>query len=44
MTVTLNTAMQSFHKTLRIMMKYRQTKFGSNRISSSEDIVETITF
>ena len=30
-----------FQKTLRLMMMYRQTKFGRKRTSSSEDIVES---
>ena len=40
-----NTAKQSFHKTLWLMMRYHQTKFGSTRIANSEDIiVETVIF
>ena len=52
-TLTLNTAIQSFHKTLQLMMMYIHTKFGMmhthnmfgcKRISSSDDIVEPIIF
>ena len=37
MTLTLNTAIQSFHEVM-----YHQTKFGCKKISISEDMVETI--
>ena len=30
-----------FHKTLRLMMTYLQTKFGCKEINSSRDIVES---
>ena len=43
-TVTLNTAIQSFQKTLQLMMMHNQTKFGCKRIGSSEDIAETTRF
>ena len=41
--MTLNTAIQFLHKTLWLMIMYHQTKFLRKRISSSEDIVETVT-
>ena len=41
--VTLTIAIQSFQKTLQLMM-YCQTKFGFKRISSSEDIIQTVVF
>ena len=37
-TLTLNTAIQFLQKTLWLMIMYHQAKFGSKRISSSEDI------
>ena len=30
------------HKTLWLMMMYHQTKFGCKRISTSEDVIETV--
>ena len=39
-----NRAIQSFHLAIQLMMMCHQTKFGSKRISSSEDIVETVIF
>ena len=41
-TLALNTAIQSFHRTLRFMTMYYQTKLGCKRITSSEDTVEAI--
>ena len=38
-TLTLKTAIQFLHKTLWLMIMYFQTKFGSKRMSSSEDTV-----
>ena len=38
------TAIQSFHKTLWLMVIYSKTKFGCKRIFSSEDTAETVTF
>ena len=43
-TLTLNTATQFLHKTLWPIILYYQTKFGSKRISSSEDAVEIVIF
>ena len=43
-TLTLNTAIQFLRKTLWLMMIYHQTKFGSKRISNSEDIIEAVIF
>ena len=40
----MKTAIQFLHKTLWLMIIYYQTKFGSKRIRSSEDIVETVIF
>ena len=37
MALTLNTAIQSFHKKLRLLMIYHQTTFASKTINSSED-------
>ena len=42
LTLTLNTTIKFLHKTLCLMIMYCQTKFGSKRISSSEDIIETV--
>ena len=36
-TLTLNTAIKSFHKTLWLIKMHHQTKFGSKMISSSEN-------
>ena len=33
-TLTLNTAVQPFHKTLCLVMKYRQAKFGSSGLAA----------
>ena len=41
-TLTLNTASQSFHDRHWFMMIHRNIKFGCKRISSFEDIVEAI--
>ena len=35
-TLTLNIAIQSFHKTIWLIMMYHQTKFGCKRLCSSE--------
>ena len=43
-TLTLNTAIQSFRKTFRLMMVHHQFTFSSKRISSSEDTVETVIY
>ena len=42
--LTLNAVIQYFHKTLWRIMVYLQTKFGCQRISSSEDIAERVIF
>ena len=42
--VALTLKMQSFYKTLWHIMMYHQTKCWCQRISSSEDIVETVIF
>ena len=39
-----NRANQSFHKTIHLMMICHQTKFSCKKISSSADMVETVTF
>ena len=39
-----NRAIQSFHKTIHLVMMYHQTKFSCKRISSSEDISEYHVF
>ena len=39
-TLTLKTTINSFDKTLRLIMLYHQTKFGCKAISSSEDIIK----
>ena len=39
---TMKTAVQFHHKTHWLMIMYYQTKFDNKRISSSEDIVETV--
>ena len=44
LTLTLNTAIQSSHKTFWLIMMYHQAKSGCKRISSSEDTVETVIF
>ena len=43
-TLILNTTKQPVHKTLKLMMVYHETKFGSKRIRHSEDITETDIF
>ena len=44
-TLTLNTAIQSFCKTIRLKLMYRQTNVAVKTISSSEDnIVETVRY
>ena len=40
MTLALNTAIQSFQETLRLMMTYHRTIFACKGIRSSEDIAE----
>ena len=42
--LTLATAMQSLHKTLKLIMLYHPIKVTSKRISSSADMVETVKF
>ena len=42
MTLTLKIAKQCFHMTLWLMMIYHNTKFGSKRLTRSEDIVCTV--
>ena len=42
--LTLNAVIIFFHKTLRLMMIYLQTKFFFLRISSSEDTVDRVIF
>ena len=37
-----NRAIKSFHKTIHLMMMYHPIKFGSKKISSSVDMVETV--
>ena len=44
MTLTLNTTIQFLCKTLWLMIMYYKTKFGSKRLSSSEDVVELLYF
>ena len=44
MTLTLKAIIHFFHKTLWPIMTYHQTKFGCQRISSSEDIVVRVIF
>ena len=36
-----NTAIQSFYKTIQLMMMWHQTKFSCKRISSSENILKS---
>ena len=43
-TLTLKTTIQFLHKTLRLMIMYHQTKFGSKRVSNSEDIVKPLVW
>ena len=40
--LTLNTAIQVFHRTLWLMMLYYQTKFGCKPTNSLEDKVEIV--
>ena len=43
-TLTLTTAILSFHKTLWLMMMYHQTKCGCKRISTSDEIIHSHIF
>ena len=43
-TLTLNTVIPFFHRTLRLMKLYYQTKFGCKPISSLEDTTEIVIF
>ena len=40
-TLTLNAVIYFFHKILWLLVMYHQTRFGCQRISRSEDIVES---
>ena len=42
--LTLNAVTQNFHKAFWFMMMYHQTKFGYQRISNSEHVVEIVIF
>ena len=44
MILVLMMAIQSFHKTLWLMVIYSKTKFDCKRIFSSDDIAETVIF
>ena len=39
--VTLNTPKNCFHKTFCLVLMHHQRKFGSKRISSSKDIIQS---
>ena len=43
-TLTLNTVIRFFHRTLQVMMLYYQNMFGCKQTSSLEDIVEIVIF
>ena len=43
-TLTLNTVIQLFHRTLQLMMQYYKTKFGCKQTSSLEDRIGIIIF
>ena len=43
-TLLLNAVIQSFHRTLQLMVLYYQTKFGCKQTNTLEDIAETVIF